>query len=445
MGASKSKPMREAPARFVAKQLQRETKAPEDQFRKPEYTKQGINKRLDNTNTEPLMYVETEKDENSTEVTDHTAPRWYLNTYMELVDNCREDRTIISGNLPASWERDKNEPYGLVRGRIDEEDLDWLLHPDQKKMSIDELLTHSKLDRETIEDLLAHVELARPQYRNYQGKIHKTIDDSENFLDHRNKQIEHNRETEVLKTIGFSDEEIANDEQYRTKRSRGVKALDDLGASIRSKKRMDKSFEQNEMRGILDQERISEIEAGTYVLTDDDVKRDNTPLKSVYAGTMTNRSRTQTNSFRMDIGADPASHAKIDWWMSRSRRIKRGNDKIHGVPVYNERVQANEEQTQRQMQEAADFQFQFAKRQGAKGYIDPRGQYDEMMEMMRNRQKEGIDDTGVYVTEDDEKHIVDRFPHTKDHPAPPKQQQPPVSGSPIGQATTEGFNFPYRK
>ena len=97
------------------------------------------------------------------------------------------------------------------------------------------------------------------------------------------------------------------------------------------------------------------------------------------------------------------------------------------------------------MQEAADFQFQFAKRQGAKGYIDPRGQYDEMMEMMRNRQKEGIDDTGVYVTEDDEKHIVDRFPHTKDHPAPPKQQQPPVSGSPIGQATTEGFNFPYRK
>lgn len=78
MGAAKSKPMREAPARFVAKQVvKKETKPTEELFKKPEYTMHGINQRKDNVNTEPLMYVELEKDANSTELTDHAAPRWW--------------------------------------------------------------------------------------------------------------------------------------------------------------------------------------------------------------------------------------------------------------------------------------------------------------------------------------------------------------------------------
>ncbi|RNE97375.1 putative dynein heavy chain [Trypanosoma rangeli] len=59
MGAAKSRPVREAPVRYVARQLPHVDKTPvEQQFKKPEFTAQGINRRLDDVNTEPLMHVE---------------------------------------------------------------------------------------------------------------------------------------------------------------------------------------------------------------------------------------------------------------------------------------------------------------------------------------------------------------------------------------------------
>ncbi|PWU83816.1 hypothetical protein C4B63_281g2 [Trypanosoma cruzi] len=171
MGAARSRPAREAPVRYVAKQIPRADRIPvEQQFKKPEFTAQGINRRLEDVNTEPLMYVETSKDASSTELTDHTAPRWYLNTYMEMVDNQRTDQVIISGNLPLSWERDKFEPYALVRGRIDDEDLKWVLAAEQRKKGVDELLPSTKLERNVLQDILDTVELPRLQYRNYKGK-----------------------------------------------------------------------------------------------------------------------------------------------------------------------------------------------------------------------------------------------------------------------------------
>ena len=438
MGAAKSKPMREAPARFIAKQapLKKETKPAEELFKKPEYTMHGINQRKDNVNTEPLMYVELEKDGNSTELTDHAAPRWYLNTFMELVDNAREDRTIISGNLPASWERDKNEPYALVRGRIDEEDLDWVLHTEQRNRPLDELLTHTKLDRQTLEDILATVELPRVQYRNYQGKLHKAVEDTESFLENRKRQMADARENEMLKDIGYSNEEIADDAQYRTKRSRGVRALDDLGVSLREKKRMDRAFERTDMERMLERRRIHEIEAGTYKVTEEDMQRDEkVALPSRWRGQMAMRSHAQRNMYRLDIGKDKEASDKIDWWLDRTRRIKRGTDKIYGVPIYNERLQANEEQQRVQMQEAAEFNFEMGKRQGAKGYIDPRGQYEEMMQLMRKRRDEKIDETGVDIIEDAETkdNLIFKFPHTKDHakvPAADLRPTPKYEGAP---------------
>ncbi|ORC91715.1 putative dynein heavy chain [Trypanosoma theileri] len=423
MGAVKSKPVREAPVRYVAKQLPRVDKVPvEQQFKKPEFTARGINKRLDDVNTEPLMYVETSKDASSTELTDHTAPRWYLNTYMEMVDNQRTDQVIISGNLPLSWERDKFEPYALVRGRIDDEDLKWVLAPEQRAKGLDEILSSTKLERSVLQDILDTVELPRTQYRNYKGKLHKSIEDANTHLAARKEQIEKARESEILRQIGYSEEEVMQEEQYLTNRPRGVKTLDDLGASLREKKRRQRAAETNEMEDLLEERRTQQLESGEMTFTESELleKPEELSIKPKPYGT---RKQVYKRIYAADFGKDEVNQVKFQWWLDRTRRIKRAVDTIHGVPVYNERLSANEEQTRKQMREAAEFNFSLAQAQGAKGFTDPRGHYDDFISILRQN-KDLNDDSRVEVHEDDVlENDVFRFPHTKNHGPKPSPKR----------------------
>lgn len=423
MGAAASRPFRKAPVRYVAKQIPRVEKVPvEQKFKKPNFTAQGINKRIDDVNTEPLMYVETSKDASSTELTDHTAPRWYLNTYMEMVDNQRTDQVIITGNLPLSWERDKFEPYALVSGRIDDEDLKWVLAPEQRRKGLDEILFSTKLERGVLQDILDTVELPRVQYRNYKGKLHKTIEDANTHLAARKEQLEKAREAEILRKIGYSEHEILREEQYLTNRTRGVKSLDDLGASLREKKRRERAAQANEMEDLLEERRIQELEAGDGVYTEAELlqKPEELNIRPKPYGT---RRQVYKHVYAADIGKDDRNQAKFHWWLDRTRRIKRAVDTIHGVPVYNERLSANEEQTRKQMREAVEFNFALSQAQGAKGFSDPRGHYDEFMSVLRHNK--GLnDDSRVEIHEDD---VVNndlfRFPHTRSHgPKPPAKR-----------------------
>lgn len=420
MGASAAKPAREAPVRYVAKKMPRLDKTPvEKQFTKPHLTAQGINTRTDDVNTEPLMYVETSKDANSTELTDHVAPRWYLNSYLEMMDNVRTDNAIITGNLPLSWERDKHEPYALVRGRIDDEDLRWVLAPEQRKKGIDELLGSTKLERHVLQDILDTVELPRTQYRNYKGKLHKSIDDANTHMAARKTQIEKAREAEVLRQIGYSEEEVQKDEQYLTNRPRGVRTLDDLGVSDREKRRQKRAAEMNELEDMLEDRRIEQLERGEATLTEEEVRAKPEVLQ------MQGKHRnTQRNNYKRmyaaDIGKDEVNQAKFVWWLDRTRRIKRAVDKIHGVPIYNERLSANEEQTRKQMREAAEFNFSVSQAQGAKGFTDPRGHYDQFMEIMRDNKGDVESSENVEVHEDGStENLIYQFPHTREHGAKP--------------------------
>nr|CAJ2475766.1 unnamed protein product [Leishmania braziliensis] len=420
MGVASAKPAREAPVRYVAKKMPRVDKNPvEKQFTKPQFTALGINTRQDDVNTEPLMYVETSKESSSTELTDHVAPRWYLNTYLEMSDNMRTDQTVISGNLPLAWERDKHEPYSLVRGRIDDEDLRWVLHPDQRKKPLDELLGHTKLERQVLQDILDTVELPRTQYRNYKGKLHKSIDDANTHMAARKAQIEKAREAEILRQIGYTKEEVLKEEQYLTNRHRGVRALDDLGASDREKRRQKRAAEASELEDMLEERRIEQLERGEAVVMAEEVteKPEVLPMRKKLFST---RSNIYKHMYAADIGKDERNQAKFVWWLDRTRRIKRAVDTIHGVPVYNERLSANEEQTRKQMQEAAEFNFSMSRSQGAKGFTDPRGHYDQFMDIMRHNKAEMQSETNVEVHEDNSsEHAVFQFPHTREHGAKP--------------------------
>jgi hypothetical protein len=448
MGAATSKPMREAPVRYVAKQLPKVDKKPmEIQFKKPEYSKLGINKREDDVNTEPLMYVETAKDGSNTELTDHVAPRWYLNTYLEMMDNQREERVIISGNLPLSWERDKYEPYSLVRGRIDEEDLDWVLSSEARKMPMDELLQHTKLDRESLQDLLDTVEAPRKQFRNYKGKLHKAVESANEHLAARKVQIEKAREAEVLRSIGYSEEDVAKESQYLTNRSRGVKTLDELGVSIRSKKRSERANQQDEMERMLEERRINMIESGTYEPTAEEIG-DRPERLDVKVHPMKIRTSTHKNMYRADMNKDDRNMAKVQWWLDRTRRVRRGKDTIHGVPIYNDRLATNDAQTRDQMREAAEFNFSMGQAQGAKGFTDPRGHFDDFMKIMSDN-KEGFNTSQVEVhSEGAEEQLLNRFPHTASHPSTPKADLPnpnpnPNPSTPTTEAVMGEPNEPF--
>lgn len=418
MGASATKGVREAPVRYVARQLPRLESTPiEQQFKKPNFTAQGINTRREDVNTEPQMYVETSQESSSTEVTDHTAPRWYLNTYMEMVDNLRTDQVIISGNLPMSWERDKFEPYSLVQGRIDDEDLKWVLDPEQRKKGVEGLVEHTKLPREVLQDILDTVELPRVQYRNYKGKLHKSIENSNTYMEARKQQLEKARESEILRQIGYTEEEVEREEQYLTNRTRGVKALDSLGASQREKRRMERAVETSELEDMLEERRVEQLERGEYHLTERDIheKPDKLSLRPKFQTSF--RSGGGKKMYAGDFGKDKNDYAKFHWWLDRSRRVKRAVDTIHGVPIYNERLSANEEQNRKQMEEAAAFNFSLSMSQGAKGFTDPRGHYDQFIEMVREHKKEEDKKSpSLHLYEDGvSEHDVFRFPHTKHH------------------------------
>lgn len=420
MGASAAKPAREAPVRYVAKKMPRLDKTPvEQQFKKPQFTAQGINTRTDDVNTEPLMYVETSKDASSTELTDHSAPRWYLNSYLEMTDNVRTDQAVISGNLPLSWERDKYEPYALVRGRIDDEDLRWVLAPEQRKKGVDELLSFTKLERNVLQDILDTVELPRTQYRNYKGKLHKSIDDANTHMAARKTQLEKAREAELLRQIGYSEEEVQKDEQYLTNRPRGVRTLDDLGASDREMRRQKRAAEASELEDMLEDRRIEQLERGEATVTEEDIaeKPEVLPMHGKHHST---QKKIYKRMYAADMGKDERNQAKFVWWLDRTRRIKRAVDTIHGVPVYNERLSANEEQTRKQMREAAEFNFSVSQAQGAKGFTDPRGHYDQFMDIMRHNKEDAEKESGVEVHEGDSaENVVFQFPHTREHGAKP--------------------------
>ncbi|CCW60961.1 unnamed protein product [Phytomonas sp. EM1] len=422
MGASSSRPARQAPVRYVAKRIPRVDKTPvEEQFKKPHFTAQGINTRQDDVNTEPLMYVETSKDASSTELTDHSAPRWYINTYMEMLDNVRTDQTIISGNLPLSWERDKYEPYSLVRGRIDDEDLQWVLAPERRTMALDELVQHTKLERHVLQDILDTVELPRTQYRNYKGKLHKSIDDANTHMTARKKQLERARETEILRRIGYSDDEIMKEEQYLTDRPRGLKTLDDLGASLRKKKQLTRTVEMNELEDMLKQRSIEQIESGEAELTEEMLAK---PEKMPYQRRVSDtRKGNYDKMYAADIGKDEVSKAKLYWWFNRRNQVRRGVDKIYGVPLYNNRLAANEEQTRQQMQEARDFSYDLARSQGAKGFTDPGGHFENMMEMMRYNKSVSEAEVTTEIHEDGvtTQHDIFKFTHIKQHPKTPSE------------------------
>lgn len=445
MGNVASKKVREAPVRYVAKQVPRLDSVPiEEKFKKPNFSAQGINARKDDVNTEPLMYVETSQESSSTEVTDHTSPRWYLNTYMEMVDNLRTDQVIISGNLPMSWERDKFEPYSLVQGRIDDEDLQWVLAQEQRKKGVDGILEHTKLPREVLQDIMDTIELPRVQYRNYKGKLHKSIENSNTYMEERKKQLEKARETEALRQIGYSEEELAKEEQYLTRRSRGTQTLDMLGSSHREKRRLEHSMATSDLEDMLEERRVEQIEKGEYQLTEKDIysKPDQLSLRPKYQ--MSFRSGGGRKMYAGDFGKDKTDYAKFHWWLDRSRRVKRAVDTIHGVPIYNERLSANEAQNKQQMKEAAEFNFSLSMAQGAKGFTDPRGHYDQFMEMMREHHKEN-QEPSVNIYEDDitKEHDVLKYPHTIGHAPRPTQMVSKECHDPVKKSVDRNIHHYY--
>lgn len=386
MGNPMSKTARTPPARFIAKQLPRPALDVAEDFKKAKHTIEGINRETEKVITTPQPYVETKRDAESTNVPDHAAPRWYLNTWMEMMDNTRQDRVIISGNLPISWERDRFEPYSLVRNRIDDEDLDWLLGPEAQAMKKEDLVEHTKLELSALEDILATVEAPRRQFRNYQGKLHKSIDDPNQFLTDRKKRVEENREDELLRSIGMSEDEINDDKQYREKRSRGVKALDDLGVTLRAKKRSQRLAHFDDMQSLIEARNKIEIESGQKTeITENDIKRDDN-VKPSGQFVFRNNRRLRANhrkQFAMDLVGSPEEQARIQWWQDRRREIPHGPDVIHDADVYAEHLTQTEDQLQREVSRTADVSKGFAAAQGAKGYFDPRLQYEEMIKMMR--------------------------------------------------------------
>jgi hypothetical protein len=392
MGAAQSK-ARQPPARYVAKQLARAPKEIETEFKKAKHTIQGINKMTERVTTTPQPYVEKAHSADATQQQDTSAPRWYLNSWMELMDNRRQDRLIITGNLPASWERDRFEPYTLVRNRIDDEDLDWLLSAG-KQLPMDDLVHQTKLERQTLEDILATVELPRRQYRNYQGKLHKAIDDPNTYLADRKARMEESREDELLRQIGYTDEELKDDKQYRTTRSRGVKTLDELGVSVRANKRLERVTLHDDMTNLLEQRKIAELEAGTYEPSDEELRRPEevgVPRGQLFKA-RTNQVKELYKMDRKTAGTEDKLR-KIAWWTDRRKDIVKSPDHFPDAPVYNERLSASETEAKSQLDRSALLSQQLAMAQGAKGYFDPRSQYQEMLEIMR-AQKTLTDEEG---------------------------------------------------
>ena len=94
--------------------------------------------------------------------------------------------------------------------------------------------------------------------------------------------------------------------EYITQRSRGVKTLDDLGVSIRRKKRIERFAQQTDMEILLEERRLAQIEAGTYEPTEDELKRPvhvGMPKGAYYKPRYT----AMKNTFRLDMSATEGS------------------------------------------------------------------------------------------------------------------------------------------
>lgn len=437
MGVPASKPARAAPVRYVARVLPKHTTV-EDIFKKQVFSAKGINNNTEEINTVPTYYTETERDANSTQVPEQVSPRWYLNTFMEMMDGTRQERVIITGNLPIAWERDKFEPYALVRNRIDDDDAKWLLSEENKKVPLEQLRESTKLEAQVVQDILDSVELPRMQYRNHKGKLTKAVPDANEFMVARKAQAMRSKEAEKLKAIGYSAEEIASDEQYLTKRSRGVKTLDDLGVSHRHAKTTARVRQTAEMEELLEARRIKELESGRTEISPETVahhlKSDKRTLSKEFLSPIKLREPPRQEK-RIMFGMDgkhvksDVNLAKIHWWLEQSRRISRAQDKIHGVQTHNKNMQMNQEQFDQHTLEAVDRLM--AARMGEAG-PDPRSDMDLQIKMMRATRGEGEVDS-VDVTEPDEEPLQHQFVHTRHHKKRSEEAPFPRDELPLGK------------
>ena len=332
MGVAASKAgVRKTPVRYVAKPVFRTPEEIEAEFMRASATIKGVNKAHDPASRMgPQPWMDEKGTQNFMEKGSRSAPKWWLNTWMELLDQGKEDKIIVSGSLPMSWERDKHEPYSLVRNRVDHVDLKWILE-EGKDMPLDELFQHTKLERKALEDILATVEMPKMQYRNYKGKITKTVDDTNTHLSQRQEEIKKSRELELLRRIGYTDEELAKEDQYITNRSRGVQMLDDLGASVKDKQRRDRKDAARIDITAKSRARISAIERGEYVPSSEELAMK--PKLFLEKTKFRSLTRTMPNFEDYDRDLGNGGEEKMQEWIDIRKRWPRPPDTVEGVPV----------------------------------------------------------------------------------------------------------------
>jgi hypothetical protein len=86
---------------------------------------------------------------------------------------------------------------------------------------------------------------------------------------------------------------------------------------------------------------------------------------------------------------------KIAWWTDRRREIAGPKDHRPDAPLYNTKVSQQEAEVDKQMDRSALMTQQMSMAQGAKGFFDPRSQYLEMLELMRNQKTGGGPEGGA--------------------------------------------------
>eukprot|EP00759_Apiculatamorpha_spiralis_P050138 PhF_6_TR4501/c0_g1_i2/m.6251 len=338
MGAKASaSAARKTPTRYVAKPVFRDPKELEAEYTRSIKTLKSINETKEReTSMGPQPWVDNRGQENfmANAGNARSAPKWWINTWMELMDNMKEDHIIVTGQLPPSWDRDKYEPYSLVRNRIDTEDLRWVLE-DGKHLPVDELVGHTKLDRNALQNILDTVEMPREQYRNYKGKISRSIDDVNQHVTARKEQIKKAREMELLRRIGYTDEEMKKEDQYITNRTRGMAFLDDIGASVKEKHRRERKLEHQKQVEDMHRERMKLIEKGEYVPTSSEI---NMRPKLFHERVRFNRSLERPmpgyERYERDAGRDPEWEAQLEEWANTRRQYQPIPSTIHGVPIY---------------------------------------------------------------------------------------------------------------
>jgi len=341
--------VRKTPVRYVAKPVYRSPEEIEAELTRSTTTLKSLNASKDAkqgaSQQGPQPWIDERGKKNWMESGARSAPKWWLNTYMELMDNSKEDRIIVSGALPAAWERDKHEPYSLVRNRIDTVDLKWLLE-EGRNMPLDELVQHSKLDKAALQNILETVEMPKRQFRNYKGKMVKSVDDTNEHLAQRKEEIKKARELELLRRIGYSDEELAREDQYITNRSRGVAMLDDLGASVKDKQRRERRDQAQISIEEKSRQRIAAIERGEYVPTPQELQTRQNHQKMFTEkadGRFRQLSRRNEGieAYTRELGGNDGQG--VDNWLESRRKHDYGPNRHVGVPAYRGELSAPRE------------------------------------------------------------------------------------------------------